>query len=51
MRGVDGPLAFLGDFIDGGGQGVCDRTILTRVRGLIDTGGCLLDHGRWLGSP
>jgi hypothetical protein len=35
---VDGPLAFLGDFIDGGGQGACDRTVLTRVRGLIDDG-------------
>lgn len=35
---VDSPLAFLSDFIDGGGQGACDRTVLTRVRGLIDKG-------------
>lgn len=37
LAAVDGPLAFLGDFIDGG-QGACDRTVLTRVRGLIDAG-------------
>lgn len=34
---IDGQLAFLGDFIDGG-QGACDRTVLTRVRGQIDAG-------------
>ena len=37
LAATDGPLAFLGDFIDGG-QGACDRTVLTRVRGLIDNG-------------
>lgn len=37
LAAVDGPLAFLGDFIDGG-QGACDRTVLTQVRGLIDKG-------------
>jgi hypothetical protein len=35
---VDGPLAFLGDLIDGRGQGACDRIVLTRVRSLIDDG-------------
>lgn len=38
LAAVDGSLAFLGDFIDGGGQGVCDRSVLTRVRSLLDTG-------------
>lgn len=38
LAAVDGPLAFLGDFIDGGEQGACDRTVLTRVRSLIDKG-------------
>lgn len=37
LAATDGSLAFLGDFIDGG-QGACDRTVLTQVRGLIDTG-------------
>lgn len=39
---VDGPLAFLGDFIDGGGQGACGRTVLTRGRGLLDDGAAAL---------
>ncbi len=38
LAAKEGPLAFLGDFIDGGGQGACDRAVLTQVRGLIDTG-------------
>lgn len=37
LAATDGPMAFLGDFIDGG-QGACDRTVLTRVRSLIDAG-------------
>ncbi|QXI66091.1 hypothetical protein CP157_03883 (plasmid) [Paracoccus marcusii] len=37
LSATDGQLAFLGDFIDGG-QGACDHTVLTRVRGLIDAG-------------
>jgi len=35
LAAVTGPLAFLGDFIDGGPD---DRAVLTRVRGLIDEG-------------
>lgn len=28
LAATEGLLAFLGDFIDGGGQGACDRTVL-----------------------